>query len=678
MRKRKKSFSLLYVVIFLVFNLSIAAEQALAVSSVALLRTGQSTCYDGAGTVRTCTSTGEDGDVQAGVAWPSPRYEIMYCDESGPCSSQVSDCDSSSSTDIVTDTLTGLMLPRNGNLGTMEWIDAVTYANNFTLCGYSSWYLPNVIELESILNAGQSDSASWLNTQNFSGMQSNWYWSSTTYAYQTDLAWLIDMHTGIVEYDYKINNYNYVLPVHLGQYSSIEALWRTGQSTSYVLQDDGYMLKGAQWPYQRFDDNGDGTVTDNLTGLMWLRDADCLGLRTWQSAFTTITSFNSGVGPTCTGYTAGTYTNWRMPNRRELMSLIDFGDLAQYDGAILSGNPFLTVQSLNYWSSTSNSYRTDLAWLIDMWSGKVDADDKDFASYYVWPVRLGRFGAFSAFDISGIAYDQSVSMPFTVTIAAVDENGNALSDFSGSVNLSYSYGFMTPSTVKLTNGAAVFDATVYMAGDNAQITAQNGDITAYSNLFNVVNSSPYFNDISELPDVFQSAINMMQSYNITDGCGSGSYCADDFVTRAQMAAFILKAINLAPTDEDTCTGTMFYDVTQETVGEYSCKAIEKFAALNITSGCGSGGYCPNDPVTRAQMAVFILKAKGQEPTEQDTCSGTTFDDITDQDDYFCKAIEKFAALSITSGCAVSSYCPNDYVLRSQMALFITKGFLIDN
>ena len=59
---------------------------------------------------------------------------------------------------------------------------------------------------------------------------------------------------------------------------------KTGQTTSYTTGDDGDLEMGVPWPSPRFTDKGDGTVTDNLTGLIWLKDANCFGGRTWISS----------------------------------------------------------------------------------------------------------------------------------------------------------------------------------------------------------------------------------------------------------------------------------------------------------------------------------------------------------------------------------------------------------
>jgi hypothetical protein len=174
----------------------------------------------------------------------------------------------------------------------------------------------------------------------------------------------------------------------------------TGQRVSYADYDDGYYSPtvGIDWPNPRFTDNGNGTVTDNLTGLIWLKDADCLGETAWTTALTNIghsgdgagTSLNSGKEFSCDSYTAGTHNDWRLPNVRELHSLIDF---SQPTGgatvALPSDHPFTGVRLHYYWSSSADADRADVAWLVYLGDGSVLAGYKT-STYYVWPVRGGQ------------------------------------------------------------------------------------------------------------------------------------------------------------------------------------------------------------------------------------------------------------------------------------------------
>ncbi|MGA7800956.1 MAG: DUF1566 domain-containing protein, partial [Gammaproteobacteria bacterium] len=123
-------------------------------------------------------------------------------------------------------------------------------------------------------------------------------------------------------------------------------------------QDDE-LQAGVAWPTPRFTLNGDGTVTDRLTGLIWLQDANCFGEELWINALGEVASLNSGSVTTCTNYVAGTFDDWRVPNVRELASLIDYG---RYSPALSMGHPFVGVQSDYYWTSSTDVSNTGYGW----------------------------------------------------------------------------------------------------------------------------------------------------------------------------------------------------------------------------------------------------------------------------------------------------------------------------
>lgn len=129
-------------------------------------RTGQTGCWDASGTPVTCTGTGQDGDIQTGVAWPEPRFAVG----------------TGSGADCVTDHLTDLMWVRSPGTGQTTWQAALDSANAGTPCGFSDWRLPNLVELQSLLNYGETTATAWLNSQGFSNVQNGSYWSSNTYA----------------------------------------------------------------------------------------------------------------------------------------------------------------------------------------------------------------------------------------------------------------------------------------------------------------------------------------------------------------------------------------------------------------------------------------------------------------------------------------------------------------
>ncbi len=350
-----RMFRKIFIWLFLLFIILSSVSFA---GVIQLPQTGQTKCYDSGGDEIACAGSGQDGELRAGVPWPNPRFTIGTGAEF----------------DCIIDNLTGLMWPRNGNLaGNMDWYSAIDYAKDLTLCGYSDWSLPNVNELESLVNAEEPNSAAWLNTRGFYNAQSDYYWSSTTRAYGSTLALIVHMWYNYVDDYYKDSINFFVWPVRSGQSSTVQ-LPKTGQTVSYQAGDDGDLEKGVTWPNPRFSVNGN-CVTDNLTGLMWTINANLAGSKTWQGALDYSNNLNL----------CG-YSDWRLPNRKELMSLID---RSQYNLALPAEHPFINVRSDGYWSSTTDvGSATYVAWIVDVGDGSVNGDYKDVNGYYyVWSVR---------------------------------------------------------------------------------------------------------------------------------------------------------------------------------------------------------------------------------------------------------------------------------------------------
>ena len=147
---------------------------------------------------------------------------------------------------------------------------------------------------------------------------------------------------------------------------------------------DGDFQAGVPWPDPRFTDRGDGTVKDNLTGLIWLRNANCFGEETWADALYDCNTLASGVCGLTDGSQAG---DWRLPNIKELQSVVDFG---QYGPALALGHPFVDgiwTPGDRYWSSTTYEPHTGQAWYVEMHNGVTDAYYKTSNFDLVWPVR---------------------------------------------------------------------------------------------------------------------------------------------------------------------------------------------------------------------------------------------------------------------------------------------------
>jgi cysteine-rich repeat protein len=100
--------------------------------------------------------------------------------------------------------------------------------------------------------------------------------------------------------------------------------------------------------------------------------------------------------------------------------------------------------------------------------------------------------------------------------------------------------------------------------------------------------------------------------------------------------------------------------------------IENLFHNGVTGGCVGGGYCPGNPVTRAQMAVFLLKAALGSTYVPPACTGTVFLDVPCTGGIFDPWIEDLAARGVTGGCGNNNYCPNNSVTRAQMAVFLLK------
>jgi hypothetical protein len=159
---------------------------------------------------------------------------------------------------------------------------------------------------------------------------------------------------------------------------------------------------------------------------------------------------------------------------------------------------------------------------------------------------------------------------------------------------------------------------------------------------------------------------------VTAGCGSGIYCPGNPITRAQMAVFLLKSKYGATYVPPPATGSVFLDVP---AGSFAAAWIEKIAALGVTSGCGGGNYCPGNPVTRAQMAIFLLKTSIDATYVPPMATGTVFADVP-AGAFAAAWIEDLYARGITGGCLTNPprYCPNNANNRQQMAVFLVNTF----
>ncbi len=189
-------------------------------------------------------------------------------------------------------------------------------------------------------------------------------------------------------------------------------------------------------------------------------------------------------------------------------------------------------------------------------------------------------------------------------------------------------------------------------------------------LYTAILPQGWLADFLDIPqgDIFHDYVEKIFRNGITAGCGGGNYCRDNPVRRDQMAVFLLKAERGSSYTPPNCTG-VFLDVPCP--GTFT-SWVEELAAEGITGGCGGGNYCPANPVTRQQMAVFLLKTKHGSSYIPPACAGI-FGDVPCPSQ-FADWIEQLFHESITGGCGGGNYCPGNPNTRGQMAVFLVKTF----
>ena len=138
---------------------------------------------------------------------------------------------------------------------------------------------------------------------------------------------------------------------------------------------------GVPWSDSRFTDNDNGTVTENLTGLMWLKNAKCFQGQGWCDALIASNNLADGQCELSDGSSPG---DWRLPNVTEFYSLIDHGE---WDPELPIGHPFTNVQSEFYWSSTTSAHHNVYAWGIGILGAEVSVGLKIAPYNHVWSVH---------------------------------------------------------------------------------------------------------------------------------------------------------------------------------------------------------------------------------------------------------------------------------------------------
>ncbi len=223
------------------------------------------------------------------------------------------------------------------------------------------------------------------------------------------------------------------------------------------------------------------------------------------------------------------------------------------------------------------------------------------------------------------------------------------------------------SAVQVSGGEIEGDTPALDAGALHEVTVVNPDVSVG------VRSAAFMTDFHDVAagHPFHAFVVRLVRNLVSGGCGGGNYCDVAPVTRAQMAVFLLRSRYGSSYVPPPASGLRFDDVP---CSAFAAAYIEELARLGISGGCGGGNYCPASSVTRAQMAVFLLTALEGSGYLPPPATGI-FTDVP-AGDPFARWIEELARRGITGGCGGGDYCPADPVSRGQMAVFLSTTFAL--
>jgi hypothetical protein len=344
--------------------------------------TGQTTCWNSSGVVIPCGGTGHDGDVQKGAP-------LSYMDNGDG---------------TITDNNTGLVWEKKSDDGSINdkdvlytWSDAfavhVSGLNAASFAGHNDWRLPNLRELESIIHYQSSPAvASAFNSGCVSGCNvltcscnPPFGWSSTTGVGATDRAWRAEFGNGVLGVSLKGTTHT-VRAVRAGA----SCLPATGQTTCWNSSgtvvscagtgQDGELQEGAPLSYA---DNGDGTISDSNTGLMWEKKSDDGSIHDVDTTYSWTNTFAVHIAGLNGANFAG-YNDWRLPNARELQSIMHYQQSVPavgpaFNTSCSSGCTVLTCSCTNgneWWSSSSAVLNPGDGWWGSFLFGHVSFSPK--------------------------------------------------------------------------------------------------------------------------------------------------------------------------------------------------------------------------------------------------------------------------------------------------------------
>jgi len=227
-------------------------------------------------------------------------------------------------------------------------------------------------------------------------------------------------------------------------------------------------------------------------------------------------------------------------------------------------------------------------------------------------------------------------------------------------------GGIPASSVNVVDGGTIEATTPSGSSGAVDVVVRNPD-TQFETLLR-----GFVFDFDDVPPAahYHDEVVALTASGATVGCGENQFCPDLPITRAQMAVLVERAMHGPGFAYPTPTVT-FDDV-------FSCSGdatyILQMASEGITAGCGGNLFCPENGNTRAQAAVFALKAEHGSNYVPPPPTGTVFVDVP-ADAFAADFIEQLALEGITAGCGGNHFCPNDLVSRAQAAVFLSRAVL---
>jgi IPT/TIG domain/S-layer homology domain len=332
-----------------------------------------------------------------------------------------------------------------------------------------------------------------------------------------------------------------------------------------------------------------------------------------------------------------------------------------------------TTFDLDFYSNPacSNFPREFLQGEVYLGSSQVTTDGAGNASFSVTTLPATASGSrisVTATDPQGNTSEFSQRLPFSVDVHSGPPAGGTAIVITGTdfaTGATVTIGGQPAADIDVSSSTSLTATTpVLAAGLANDIVVTNTDTTNGTLVKGFVSD---FLDVAQ-GNQFYGYVTALVSNAITAGVGGGLYGVNDSTLRQQMAVFILKAKHGLCYRPPSCTG-VFPDVPCSSA---FAPWIEAMSNEGITGGCGGGNFCPQNPVRRDQMAVFLLKAEHGSSYQPPMCTGA-FPDVPCPST-FANWIEQLANEAITGGCGGGGYCPGNNNTRGQMAVFITKTF----